>query len=98
MKIRGYEFLIVENDRRRWVRLVTARNGLYGNETLAAVNGPTFNDLKMPSLCRKLLRRARIQLDIDGEVRVVKSWKLPPDERFETIRPDRIEDIRTIRA
>lgn len=98
MKYLGYEFLIVENDRRRWVRIVTARGGLYGNEYLAGANSPGFNDLKMPSLCRKLLRQARIQLDRDGEIRVVKSWDLPAGERFETIRPDRIEDIRTIRA
>lgn len=86
--IYGFHFLIVEGNRKRWVQFMGS-GGLFGDGALATVK--TDNICK---LLHRLLLKAQRQLERDGEIRVLKSWDLPPAERFETTTPSAIDGVK----
>lgn len=97
--IHGYEFNIREGKTKRWVRIMGS-GGLLGDGTLCSVNLRTDGDqvVMLAKVMPKLLRQARLDLDRNGDIKVLRSWDLPPHERFENIKPDEILDIREIRS
>lgn len=87
----GFEFQIEEGDTSRWVRIM-GNGGLMGNGMLAAANASGLRSSSVLSL----LKRAQRNFRADGHIRILRSWDLPPAERFEDVTPDYIRAVRPI--
>lgn len=96
----GFEFQIQERTGApRWVRLMGS-GGLLGDGALAALNGRTGTERGelLDRVKNSILEQARVPLRRGLGIRVLRSWDLPPADRFETLTPDSVLRVREIEA
>lgn len=84
--VTGFRFLLVFADgRTRWTQ-VWGSGGLFGDGALAAIAaGASASQVR-----RKVLMRARVELERRGELRAFTSWDLPAAERSEVVHPTEV--------
>lgn len=93
IKLCGFEFRISEGQESRWVR-IQGPGGLLGDGCLTTLKTPE----QIGKLEARLLRRARVQLEDDGEILILRSWHVPSEERYVIVRPDAVEEARAMPA
>lgn len=93
--VSGFEFEILDNTGRRWVRLMGA-GGLMGDGVLCALNRPGADRRVLPKIKERLLHRARVHLQREGSLLVLRSWDLPPSDRFQRVTAARVLSVREV--